>query len=120
MINNHRYFRRNGILTTKGYYPLSLGSVKRTIILNQNELIYRFQTLLVQNCNLNDDNYHQELPFQPLKDKDTNNLKKWYQSKIDNIQQQYGNNDSQILVNQWKDILNLLTDELNLKQLNEF
>lgn len=25
MINNHRYFRRNGILTTKGYYPLSLG-----------------------------------------------------------------------------------------------
>lgn len=58
MLNNHRYFRRNGILTTKGYYPLNIGSVKRTIILNQEELVYRFQSFLVSSCNLNDDNYH--------------------------------------------------------------
>ncbi len=35
MLNKYRYFRRNGIPTTKGFYPLNIGSVKRIIILNQ-------------------------------------------------------------------------------------
>ena len=38
-------------------------------------------------------------------------------SQIDNVKQQYGNSKSEILVNQWKNILNLITDELNLKNL---
>ncbi|XRJ97791.1 hypothetical protein ACPBEI_03495 [Latilactobacillus sakei] len=47
MLNNQRYYRRNGALKNDGYFNLQLGDVKRAIAFNQAELIYRFQTLQV-------------------------------------------------------------------------
>lgn len=35
MLNNHRYYRRNGIITSSGYYVLNTGTVKRSIVFNQ-------------------------------------------------------------------------------------
>lgn len=115
MLNNHRYYRRNGLRKNKGYYPLQVGSIKRTIAYNQEELIYRFQSLLVKKDNLTDENYHQDTPFEPLKETSISGLKYHFLNKISDIQRQYGTEKSNLLVKKWTKAFSEIMDELDLR-----
>ncbi|MGL5898626.1 MAG: hypothetical protein ACRCZW_03025 [Lactobacillaceae bacterium] len=94
MINNHRYYRRNGLAKFDGYYPLRIGDIKRTIAYNQTEMIYRFKSLLIERHHTTDESYHQSTPYSPIQEITLDGLKNYFVFKITNIQKEYGDKET--------------------------